>query len=96
MRTLTTNEAIALCEWADENHDQNWGGWGNYPVGGCAFLQFDNNDLVFKFDEMTKFGTLKFKRIGWGRKIPGKEPSITFFHLKYELLDMGVEIKNIN
>lgn len=85
MKNLSIEEATALCEWAKLNQNKNWGVWFNYPITGCSYLQFDNNPLVVKFDQTTSFGTLKFKRIGWNRRIPGSGPSITFANLMYEI-----------
>jgi len=92
MKNLSIDEATSLYKWANENHKENWGVWMNYPISGCSFLQFEDNPLDVKFDEMTSFGTLKFKRIGWGRRISGKEASITFRALSYELEQAGVKL----
>ena len=78
MRNLTTQEVIALWQWAVTNHETNWGTWGNYPVSGCSYLQFDNNPVVIKFDSTVEYNGEKFKRIGWGRRVPGNEPAISF------------------
>lgn len=87
MRTLSTEEVTALIDWAKENHSKNWGVWSDYPLTGCTFLQYDNNRLIVKFDEAASFGSLKFKRIGWDRRMPGKEAAITFSALAYELFN---------
>jgi len=88
MRTLQTSEVVALWNWAVKNQSSNWGGWGDYPVTGCSYLQFDNNNLVVKFDSIVEYQGEKFKRIGWGRRIPGNEPSITFSWL-YDLIPVA-------
>lgn len=75
---LSTSEVIALWQWAVANHETNCGTWGNYPVSGCSYLQFDNNPVVIKFDTIVEYNGESFKRIGWGRIIPGNEPAITF------------------
>ncbi len=85
MNKLTHNEAIALYNWAVENHSKNWGVWSNYPILGCAYLQYDNNPIIIKFDTLMSYEGETFKRIGWGRRIPGKEPAITFAGL-YSLI----------
>src|SRR5690554_5482345 len=85
MKTLTTSEAVALWTWAAANHSKNWGTWTDYPVGGCSYLQFDNNQLVVKFDRTVSYQGETLKRIGWGRNIPGKEKAITFAGL-YQLI----------
>ena len=90
MKTLTLNEVKALCEWAIENHSNNWGGWNNYPLTGCSYLQFEDNPLVVKFDDIAEFAGEKFKRIGWNRRIPGREPVITFSLLLSELKKAGI------
>jgi hypothetical protein len=90
MRTLSIQEATALCQWAINYHLINWGIWGNYPISGCSFLQFEDNPLVVKFDETTEFNGEKFKRIGWSRRIPGKESSVTFSSIISELKKSGV------
>jgi hypothetical protein len=77
-KQLTTSEVIALWQWAVKNHNTNWGVWDNYPVSGCSYLQYDNNRLIVKFDGIAEYQEEKFKRIGWDRRIPGNEPSITF------------------
>lgn len=92
MKTLSTEQATALYKWAKENHSKNWGLWFNCPLEGCSFLQFDSNPLVVKFDETTVFGSLKFKRIGWTKRISGKGASTTFFALSLELEKIGVEL----
>lgn len=85
IRNLTIAEAEALCRWAIDHYNTNWGTWSKYPVSGCSYLQFDDNPLVVKFDEMVQFSDEKFKRIGWGRKIPGKENAVTFSWLISEV-----------
>lgn len=84
-RELTTNEAITLWQYAIKNHSKNWGSWFDYPVNGCSYLQFEDNQMVIKFDQMVTYGGETFKRIGWGRRIPGKEAAITFSTL-YSLI----------
>lgn len=88
MRTLTIEEATELCRWAIAHRDTNWGTWGNYPVAGCSYLQFDDNPIVIKFDSMIEFSDEKFKRIGWSRRIPGKENAVTFSWLISEVKKM--------
>jgi len=90
MRTLTEKEAIALCKWAIENYETNWGSWKDYPIDGCTYLQYEDNPIVIKFDTIVVFAGEKFKRIGWGRKIPGNESAITFSFLMFELKKMGI------
>lgn len=91
MRTLTQEEAIELCKWAIEHYSTNWGSWNNYPVSGCSYLQFEDNPIVIKFDETVEFGGEKFKRIGWSRRIPGKENSITFSSIIFDLKKSGID-----
>ena len=90
MRTLTQEEATELCRWAIAHYSTNWGSWNNYPVAGCSYLQYDDNPLVVKFDETIEFAGERFKRIGWSRRIPGKESSITFSSIISELKKAGI------
>ena len=85
MKTLTLEDATALCHWAIAYRNTNWGSWEDYPVSGCSYLQFDDNPVVIKFDNMVEFSGEKFKRIGWSRRIPGKENAITFSWLMFEV-----------
>lgn len=78
MRVLTHKEAADLYTWAVENHKLNWGGWSNYPVTGCSYLQFDDNPLVVKFDEVVRYQGENFKRILWSRGSIGRGPCIHF------------------
>lgn len=91
MEKLSTEKVEALCRWAIENHSKNWGCWSEYPIGGATYLQFGNNPIVIKFDQMVEFNGEKFKRIGWGRSIPGKEKAITFSSLISDLKKAGID-----
>jgi hypothetical protein len=90
MRTLSIQEAEALCRWAIANRGTNWGSWTNYPVDGCSYLQFDDNPVVIKFDESVEFGEKIFRRIGWSRRIPGKDNCTTFSWIMWELKKAGI------
>ena len=92
MKELSLKQAEALCKWAIENHETNWGVWGNYPLSGCSYLQYDNNRLIVKFDEMMSFAGETFKRIGWDRNIPQSNKAITFSTLFSQLKKKGIDL----
>lgn len=74
MEKLTKEQAKSIVNWFNENGDNNWGTWCNYPKlpTGASYLQYDDVKCVIKLDEVVGIeddGELvKFNYISSSRK----------------------------